>query len=1244
MSSALAFSSPLPANAAPGDLDATFGTGGVAPVPTSTRELRVALNGPLRMADGKLVFYGTTTPRRNDATAQGLVQRYMPDGSPDAGFGTNARVLLNDIGDIGDGALAVQSTGHLIAVANTGATSIARRIDSSGTIDGSWGSSFTGLGPLTAVQSAVADAQDRVLVFGYRFNSSPGSFPIAVVGARLAADTGAIEATFEDTTTATYLSALAVDAIGTPIVATSSKLTWFSAPPVTQPLVGFNGVDRLAVDGAGRVLVGGHERVNGRTDARVQRFAAQVLDATFGDAGTFDGDFELLDTVSSITTDTSNRVVLTVNSATGAPNAQHHSRVVRLTSAGTLDASFDQDGARTITWQGWAFESDVSLHGVFVDGANRVVVGGDVSAFVALGESGPGLLLGRFDTSGAPDLSFGSSGVNVSFTATVAPVPLRPIAMVTAPNATYVLTPATFYGTGFRVVRLNEQGLLDSTYGGTDGANVGLDIRPFGIDLDSQGRIVLLGVASARGWLVARLTTSGVLDQSFAIGGLSVATSEVEMPTGFALDALDRISVVTARFSTNAQLRRFTSSGFPDTSLAPGGTVDLAGLFVNVGGRANESMAFQADGGFTVATSVSRLRRYRADGTLDPSFQHDSILAERFAVDTQGRPVTMVSGGLPTAASVARYTAAGIPDATFPTIALPPVNLATSQPISITSDAQDRVLVAYTDAATGSVGLRLYRISANGGLDASFGSAGMVFEPASSDYWNVMVLADGASRPLVLGWILTPGDAVLRRFESGTSAPADTINPAIVITSPAEGAIYQAGSTVAASYTCSDDVAIAGCVGTSAVGSPIDTATPGSKSFVVAAVDQAGNSTTTTVTYSVVGTAPPPPSSAPTEYQPLTPHRLLDTRVPVGVPSAVRVQPGGQIDLSVLDRAGVPQSGVGAVALNITVTNVDAAGYLTVWPSGDTRPNASSLNFPAGATVANTVIAKVGASGRVSLWNSDDDRGYGAIDVIADVVGWYPASSSFTALAPKRLMDTRVPIGLPTAQRLEAGATTSLRLTGSGDIPASGVGAVALNVTVVAPAAAGYITVWPKGEDRPNASSVNFSRGTTVANLVIAKVGADGSVTLWNSDDSSAMGSVDVLVDVVGWFAAGASYTAVTPTRALDTRIPIGVAAAGPLNAGSTIELATAGIGAPPGATAVVLNLTVTGGSTGGYLTVWPTGEPRPTASSINFATGQTVANLVIAKIGPAGSVSIWNSNDETTGSVHVLADVVGGF
>jgi hypothetical protein len=76
------------------------------------------------------------------------------------------------------------------------------------------------------------------------------------------------------------------------------------------------------------------------------------------------------------------------------------------------------------------------------------------------------------------------------------------------------------------------------------------------------------------------------------------------------------------------------------------------------------------------------------------------------------------------------------------------------------------------------------------------------------------------------------------------------------------------------------------------------------------------------------------------------------------------------------------------------------------------------------------------------------------------------------------------------------------------------------------------------------------------------------------------------------------------------------------------------------GVAAVVLNVTATNATASSYLTVFPTGAPRPTASNLNFLAGQTVPNRVVVKVGTAGKVTIYN----LTGNTDVVADVGGWF
>jgi hypothetical protein len=255
------------------------------------------------------------------------------------------------------------------------------------------------------------------------------------------------------------------------------------------------------------------------------------------------------------------------------------------------------------------------------------------------------------------------------------------------------------------------------------------------------------------------------------------------------------------------------------------------------------------------------------------------------------------------------------------------------------------------------------------------------------------------------------------------------------------------------------------------------------------------------------------------DLTPLVPGRLLDTRS-IGVTVDGTFQklgpvPGlSKLDLTVAGRYGIPASGVGSVILNVTATGPASSGYVVVWPAGTRVPATSNLNFVAGQTIPNLVITQVGSNGKVSLFSSADT------DLIADVMGWFPTSSDLTTLAPARLLDTRG-IGVTTDGQfagggaIAGGSRLDLVVTGRGNVPATGVNAVVLNITATGPNASGFLTAWPTGSTRPLASNLNFVAGQTVPNLVIVKVGDLGKVSLFNS-----AGNTDVVVDVVGWFAA----------------------------------------------------------------------------------------------------------------------------
>ena len=197
----------------------------------------------------------------------------------------------------------------------------------------------------------------------------------------------------------------------------------------------------------------------------------------------------------------------------------------------------------------------------------------------------------------------------------------------------------------------------------------------------------------------------------------------------------------------------------------------------------------------------------------------------------------------------------------------------------------------------------------------------------------------------------------------------------------------------------------------------------------------------------------------------------------------------------------------------------------------------------------------------------------------------------------------------------------------------AGATAVAMNVTATNPSADSYLTVYP-GTTRPTASNLNFTLGQTIANMVQVPLNPDGTVTIYNR-----FGTVNVIADLVGSYApgTGTGFTATTPTRVLDTRVPIGVTTKAQLGAGATMTLTVPGL--PAGATAVAMNVTATNPTAASWLTVYP-GTTRPTASNLNFGPGQTIPNMVLVPLGPGGTVTIYNA----AGAVDVVADLVGTY
>jgi hypothetical protein len=204
-------------------------------------------------------------------------------------------------------------------------------------------------------------------------------------------------------------------------------------------------------------------------------------------------------------------------------------------------------------------------------------------------------------------------------------------------------------------------------------------------------------------------------------------------------------------------------------------------------------------------------------------------------------------------------------------------------------------------------------------------------------------------------------------------------------------------------------------------------------------------------------------------------------------------------------------------------------------------------------------------------------------------------------------------------------------------MPASGVAAALLNVTVTNTTMPSYLTVYPQGGAPPLVSNLNWVAGETVPNRVVVPVSATGQITVYN-----AQGHTDVVVDVDGYFTDGSStptgaslFGVVNPVRVLDTRLT-----GQTLGAGGTITQTMAGVdGIASNATAVVTNMTATDTTAPSYFTVYPGGGP-PVASDLNWVASQTEPNLTVATLSNRGSVSVYNAQ----GRVDLIIDAFGYF
>jgi ABC-type branched-subunit amino acid transport system substrate-binding protein len=376
-------------------------------------------------------------------------------------------------------------------------------------------------------------------------------------------------------------------------------------------------------------------------------------------------------------------------------------------------------------------------------------------------------------------------------------------------------------------------------------------------------------------------------------------------------------------------------------------------------------------------------------------------------------------------------------------------------------------------------------------------------------------------------------------------------------------------------------------------------------------------------------------------YVPVAATRVMDTRIGLGAKGSVGAGKG--VALTVAGVGPVPSSGVSAVVLSLTVTSPTKSGDVTVYADGAARPSTTNLSFAAHETVSNLVVAGIGRDGKVDFYNASG----GTVALIADLSGYYlsgtaAAPGTYTPVNPTRLLDTHSGKGAPKAAVASKHRIT-LKVDGTSPIPASGVSAVALTVTVTSPFISGGLAVYADGSTPATTSNVTFAAHAAVSSLVIAPVGQDGKVDLYNA----SAGSLELDADVSGYYRSGSAtgdgtFSPVRSTRILDTQSGTGAVKAA-VSAQRVIAFRVEGSAPIPatGVSAAVLEVTTTEPSHGGELVAYADGARATATTNLSFSSHTTVQGLVIAPIGQDGKVDLYN---DSAGTLEVAADVTGYY
>ena len=230
-------------------------------------------------------------------------------------------------------------------------------------------------------------------------------------------------------------------------------------------------------------------------------------------------------------------------------------------------------------------------------------------------------------------------------------------------------------------------------------------------------------------------------------------------------------------------------------------------------------------------------------------------------------------------------------------------------------------------------------------------------------------------------------------------------------------------------------------------------------------------------------------------FKPLTPTRVLDTRISTGLAGTFLSDTPRTLVIG--GTHGIPLTAT-AITGNLTVTQQSAAGFLAVTKTPIAVPPTSTLNFPIKDNRANGVFAPLTAAGALSIVYKS--AAGARTHVILDVTGYFEPGTAglrFVPLNPSRVMDTRSTAVLSTLHGVfHANSARLLPVDGHWGVPI-GAHAISANLTVTQQTAGGFIAVSPTPPPPvPATSTLNFPLADNRANGLVTPLNGSGDTYL----------------------------------------------------------------------------------------------------------------------------------------------------